>query len=72
MDGPIKRIMVYVDGTEQSITAAQYGICLSRSMGAQMHAIYIVNTRALTDLVKTRIFLKAEEDDYLNDLNLYE
>ena len=68
MDGPIRKIMVYVDGTEQSVTASQYGICLCRSTGAEMTAIYIVNTRALSDLVKSRIFLKQEENEYLGDL----
>ncbi len=68
MDGPIRRILVYVDGTEQSIAAVQYGICLCRSTGAQMNAIYVVNTRALSDLVRARIFLKEEEHEYLSDL----
>ena len=64
MEGPIKKIMVYIDGTEQSITAAQYAICLSRAIGAELIALYVVNTRALSDLVKTHIFLEAEQKEY--------
>ena len=68
MEGPIKKIMVYIDGTEQSITAAQYAICLCRATGAELTALYVINTRALSDLVKTRIFLEAEQDEYQRDL----
>jgi nucleotide-binding universal stress UspA family protein len=64
----MKRILVYVDGTEESVTAAQYAIILSRSTGAELTALYVVNTRALDDLVKSRIFLKSEEEEYKIDL----
>ena len=68
MNGPINRIMVYVDGSEQSVTAAQYAICLAASTGAELMALYVINTRALDDLVKTRIFLQEEEQEYERDL----
>jgi len=68
MNDPLKKIMVYIDGTEQSITAAQYAICLSRTANARLTAIYVVNTRALRDLVKSRIFLEAEQAEYQQDL----
>ncbi|MBN1696373.1 MAG: universal stress protein [Spirochaetales bacterium] len=68
MDGPVKRILVYIDGTEQTITAAQYAICLCRATGAQLFALYVVNTRALSDLVKSRIFLSEEQDEYRRDI----
>ncbi len=68
MEGPIRRILVYVDGSEGSITAAQYAICLSRYYRAELTALYVVNTRALGDLLKARIFVKAEQEEYLRDL----
>jgi nucleotide-binding universal stress UspA family protein len=68
MEGPVKKVMVYLDGTEQSVTAAQYAICLCRATGASLTALYVVNTRALQDLVKARIFLKSEETEYQQDL----
>ena len=68
MDRPVSKIMVYIDGTEQSITAAQYAVCLARATGAEMYAVYVVNTRALNDLVNARIFLQAEEEEYMKDL----
>ena len=51
MSNPIKKIMVYVDGTEESVTAAQYAICLASSSGAELIAHYVVNTRAVEDLL---------------------
>jgi nucleotide-binding universal stress UspA family protein len=68
MNGPIKKILVYVDGTESSITAAQYAVVLSRATAAELSALYVVNTRALEDLLKARIFIKAEEEEYKRDL----
>jgi len=68
MQGAIKRIMVFIDGTEQSVTAAQYAIVLSKTTGAKLTALYVINTRALQDLVKTHIFLKDEEAEYQRDI----
>jgi nucleotide-binding universal stress UspA family protein len=68
MNGPIQRILVYIDGSEESLVACQYAIMLARSTGAELLAAYIVNTRALKDLVRTRIFLADEEEEYSRDL----
>lgn len=68
MDGPIEKIMVYIDGTEQSITAAQYALCLTSVTGAQLIALYVIDTKALDDLLKARIFLKEEQMEYERDL----
>lgn len=68
MDSPIKRILVYVDGSEQSITAAQYAICLAKYLNAELSALYVVNTRALSELLNARIFLKSEQEEYQHDL----
>ena len=68
MKGPIKKILVYIDGSEASISAAMYSVALAKTSEASLTALYIVNTRALNDLVKARIFLKTEEDEYHHDL----
>jgi nucleotide-binding universal stress UspA family protein len=68
MKHPIERILVYVDGSEESITAAQYGILLAASTNAEFLAAYVVNTRALEDLVRSRIFLEAEQQEYQQDI----
>ncbi|GAB1455589.1 universal stress protein [Spirochaetota bacterium] len=69
MTRPIRKIMVYVDGSEQSITAAQYAIVLAKALGAELYALYVVDTRALAELVKSRIFLESEQDEYRRDLD---
>lgn len=68
MKRPIKQIMVYVDGSEQSITAAQYAVVLAKTLGAELHALYVVDTRALAELVKSRIFIDSEQEEYRRDL----
>jgi nucleotide-binding universal stress UspA family protein len=65
---PIKKIMVYIDGTEQSITAAQYAICLASFSGAELTALYVINTKAMEDLLKARIFLPDEQLEYEQDM----
>ena len=68
MSKPIKKIMVYIDGTEQSITAAQYAICLASFSGAELIAQYVINTKAMEDLLKARIFLQDEQLEYEHDM----
>ena len=68
MSNPIRKIMVFVDGTEQSITAAQYAICLASFSGSELIAYYVVNTKAMEDLLRARIFLKDEQMEYEHDL----
>ena len=68
MANPIKKIMVYIDGTEQSVTAAQYAICLASFSGAELIAYYVINTRAMEDLLKARIFLQDEQTEYEHDM----
>lgn len=69
MNGFIKRILVYIDGTESSYSAIQYAVCMAKLADAELTGIFVVNTRALNDLVKTNIFLETEQQEYLNDLN---
>ena len=60
--------MVYIDGTEQAVTAAQYAICLASFSGAELIAYYVVNTRAVEDLLRASIFLKEEKVEYEHDM----
>jgi len=68
MEAPIRRVMVYVDGTDESITAAEYSIALCAATGAELSAAFVVNTRALAELQKARIFLESEAADYQHDM----
>lgn len=68
MTSPIRRVLVHVDGTAESVTAFEYALLLAKQSGAQLYAVYVVNLRALKDLVATRIFLEAEESEYEQEL----
>ncbi len=68
MDAPYKRILVYLDGSEGSMTAAMYAILLAASSKASLHAVYVVNTKALGDLVRSRILVDQEKSEFLADL----
>jgi nucleotide-binding universal stress UspA family protein len=68
VSNPIRKIMVHIDGTEQAITAAQYAICLASSSHAELIAYYVVNTRAMEDLLRASIFLKDEQVEYEHDM----
>jgi len=65
---PINKIMVYIDGTEESVTAAMYAICLASFTGADLIAHYVINTRAMEDLLRASIFLKDEQVEYEHDM----
>ena len=65
---PIQKILLYVDGTEECISAGQYAIALAHRLNAELIAIYCVNVSLLEELVKARIFVKIEEMDYQQDL----
>ncbi len=67
---PFKKIVVYVDGSESSMTAVMYAIQLAKEHDAHLTAVYVVNTKALNDLVKAGIFVAIERDEYQRDLGL--
>ncbi len=66
-DNPLKKILLYLDGSDSCITAAQYAITLAKFYGSDITAVYVVNLSVLEDLVKVRIFVKTEELDYERD-----
>lgn len=68
MNSCITKILVYIDGSEESYSASLYGIALARSLDAELYGVYVINTRALNDLVKSHIFVVDEEEQYRRDL----
>lgn len=67
-DRLISKILLFADGSEGCISAAKYGIALTKITGAALKAIYVVNTALLKQLERARIFVKVEEVDYERDL----
>ena len=68
MSRVMEKVLVYLDGSEASLTAAQYAVCLCREAGLNLTALYVINTRALQDLLKSNIFLADEQEEYQRDL----
>jgi len=64
----LDKILVYIDGSDRSITALQYALCLARQSGGSVCALYVVNTRALDELVNANIFLQVEQEEYTTDI----
>ncbi|MDD3902558.1 MAG: universal stress protein [Sphaerochaeta sp.] len=68
MGVPFKDILVYLDGSESSMTAVMYAIKLAKENDAKLTAVFVVNTKALSELVKAGIFVAIERDEYQRDL----
>lgn len=60
----IQKVVVAVNGSEQSIHAAMYGILLSKQYKCDLKAIYVVDTSTLRQLTMSRIFLEEESRNY--------
>ena len=67
---PFKHIVVYIDGSESSMTAIMYAIKLAKEHDSSLTAVYVINTKALSELVKAGIFVAVERDEYQKDLIL--
>ncbi|HER43321.1 MAG TPA: universal stress protein [Candidatus Eisenbacteria bacterium] len=65
---PLKKILLYIDGSEAAITAAQFAIVVAKSYGSDLRAIYVVNADLLDELLKARVFVQMEKMDYERDL----
>lgn len=50
------------------MTALMYAIKLAKEHQAHATVVYVVNTKALSDLVKSGIFVAVERDEYQRDL----
>ena len=67
-NAPFVDILTYLDGYEGSLSALMYSIMLAKSTDSKLHVLYVVNTKALGDLVKSHIFVDQEKSEYLRDL----
>ncbi|MCK4351744.1 MAG: universal stress protein [Candidatus Krumholzibacteria bacterium] len=65
---PLRKILLYIDGSESSITAAQFAIVIAKSYGNELRVMYVVNADLLDELLKAKIFVQMEKMDYERDL----
>ena len=65
---PFGKILLYIDGSESSITAALFAIAVSKGHGSLLRVIYVVNDNLLTELLGAKVFVQMEKMDYERDL----
>lgn len=68
MSNPLGNILLYIDGSESSITAAQLAIAMAKSFGSTLRVMYVVNENLLVELLKAKVFVQMEKMDYERDL----
>ncbi len=68
MSAPFDDILVYLDGSEGSMAASMYAIMLAKETGARLHGVYVINTKALGDLVKAHVFISSEKAEFMEEL----
>lgn len=63
-----KKIVVAVNGSEQSVHAAMYAIMMASQYKCQLKAIYVVDTATLKQLELSKLFLSDESERYEKNL----
>jgi len=63
-----EKIMIFVEGSQESILAAQYAVCMAKWLDCTLVAAYVVDIKTLEELTKAKIFIKMEEMDYEKSL----
>jgi nucleotide-binding universal stress UspA family protein len=65
---PLGRLLLYVDGSESSLTAAKFAIAIAKRYECLLKAIYVVNEILLTELLGAKVLVKMEKMDYERSL----
>jgi len=65
-----EKILVYIDGTEESLLTARYAITMAKIYNLELFGVYVVNLKVLEDLVKVNIFIPTEQADYEKDMEV--
>ena len=66
---PVTHILVLVDGTESSFSAADRAIELARALGAKLTALAVVDRETLGQLLSARILVDAEMGEFEKELH---
>lgn len=64
----IKRIVVAINGTEQSLHGAMYAILMAKQYGCVLKAVYVVDTATIKQLTLSKFFVSDESASYENSL----
>jgi nucleotide-binding universal stress UspA family protein len=65
---PLGKVLVYIDGSESSITAAKFAIVIAKAYNCLLRAIYVVNENLLAELLKAKVLVQMEKMDYERSL----
>ena len=60
----LQRILVAINGSEDSIRAAMYGILLAKQYKCALKAVYVVDTATLRQLTLSKFFISEESEAY--------
>ena len=63
-----EKIIVAVNGSEQSLRAAMYGIMMSKLYKCSLKVVYVVDTATLKQLELLKFFITEESDKYEKNL----
>ncbi len=63
-----EKIMIFVEGSQESILAAQYAVCMAKWLDCTLVGAYVVDIKTLEELTRAKIFVKMEEMDYEKSL----
>ena len=63
-----QKIVVAINGSDQSLHAAMYAILLAKQYKCSLKAVYVVDTAALKFLSMSKFFLKTESQKYEENL----
>ncbi len=64
MKGPFSKLLVLINGSESSVSAAKYSVAIAKAYGTQLRAVYVVDTASLRQLLLARIFVPDESEEY--------
>nr|MBU1328972.1 universal stress protein [Candidatus Omnitrophota bacterium] len=64
----MKNIVVALAGGSSSIVTARYAIYLAKLLQAKLIAIYVIDEKAIQELLKSRIFVEIEAREYEIDM----
>jgi nucleotide-binding universal stress UspA family protein len=65
---PFGKILLYIYGSESSITAALYAIALAKTNDSLLRVMFVVNETLLSELLGAKVFVQMEKMDYERDL----
>ena len=68
MKSLIQTVVVAVSGSEASINAAKYGVCMARMLPVRLVSVYVVDTATLRELTHSKIFIEEESKEYEKNL----